>query len=338
MQFFNLQLLLIGLIFLFSCNNLKRTKMTSQKKNLHCDINTGVCSSLPQDFKVDFGQFQASDKVKIIYFTDPICSACWAIEPQLRKFKFEYGQYFDLEYRLGGLLPSWDVLAQRGGGIRKPEDVAPHWEHMGKMSGMSMDGDIWYEDPLDSSYPPSLAYKAALNQGKEAALLFMRKMRELLFLEGKNITHEVVLLQAAKNADLDEEQWLKDYKSKEVQQQLEEDLTLGASMSVRGFPSFYFVDAKGNYKLLYGVQSYENFEKQLLACLEPTQAVLKNTFKGQPLDLFNCYSLLNSKELQYLTNWKEAELNTYLSGQVAEEKLIRKPYKFGDFYELNCKE
>jgi hypothetical protein len=35
-----------------------------------------------------------------------------------------------------------------------------------------LDGDIWIEDPLHSSYPPSIAFKAAQIQSNDKAISF----------------------------------------------------------------------------------------------------------------------------------------------------------------------
>src|SRR5689334_6571905 len=53
-------------------------------------------------------------KIKLLYFTDPVCSACWSIEPQLKKLLMEYGRYLDVEYKMGGLLQSWDTYEAAG--------------------------------------------------------------------------------------------------------------------------------------------------------------------------------------------------------------------------------
>src|SRR6187402_2030893 len=106
---------------------------------LFCDFENGTCE-LPE-----------TKAVQIDYFTDPICSACWGIEPQLRKLKLEYGAYVNITYHMGGLLPSWNGF--NGGGITKPSDVAHHWVEASRYYQMPIDGDIWLEDPLDSSYP-----------------------------------------------------------------------------------------------------------------------------------------------------------------------------------------
>jgi predicted DsbA family dithiol-disulfide isomerase len=133
--------------------------------------------------------------VKVIYFTDPICSSCWGIEPQLRKLKLEYGDNIDIEYRMGGLLPDWSY---NSGGISKPSDVAHHWDEVSLYYDMPIDGDIWLQDPLDSSYPPSIAFKAAQMQDREKALDFMRELREMVFLKKKNIAKWEHIATAAK--------------------------------------------------------------------------------------------------------------------------------------------
>jgi len=87
----------------------KKNSMKDSKSNpLLCDPETGVCEIDTTSTTGDFDyQFQQKKLIKIIYFTDPICSSCWGIEPQLRKLKLEYGKYLEIEYRMGGLLPDW---------------------------------------------------------------------------------------------------------------------------------------------------------------------------------------------------------------------------------------
>ena len=68
--------------------------------------------------------------------------------------KLEYGDYINIEYHMGGLVPSWEGF--NSGGITKPSDVAHHWDEVSKYYEMPIDGDIWLEDPLHSSYPPSI--------------------------------------------------------------------------------------------------------------------------------------------------------------------------------------
>ena len=151
--------------------------MTNQLNPLLCDIETGMCE-IPdmQENKHALAGVEPTQKpLKVIYYTDPICSSCWGIEPQLRKLKLEYGKILDMDYRMGGLLPDWSY---NSGGISKPSDVAHHWDEVSRYYDMPIDGDVWLEDPMNSSYPPSIAFKAAQLQDQYAVVT--RHLRTLL--------------------------------------------------------------------------------------------------------------------------------------------------------------
>ncbi len=64
---------------------------------LLCDIESGICQ-MPSTNPSAHQNTLTIDKkpVRVIYFTDPIGSSCWGIEPQLRKLKLEYGNSIDL--------------------------------------------------------------------------------------------------------------------------------------------------------------------------------------------------------------------------------------------------
>ncbi|HQP01246.1 MAG TPA: DsbA family protein, partial [Bacteroidia bacterium] len=176
--------------------------MQEQNNPLMCDPESGICEIPTNKISSAESSLIKSDKkpVKIIYYTDPICSSCWGIEPQLRKLKLEYGNNIEVEYRMGGLLPNWSY---NSGGISKPSDVAHHWDEVSVYYDMPIDGNVWLEDPLNSSYPPSIAFKAAQMQDNEKAILFLREIREMVFLQKKNITKWEHLELAGKKVGLD---------------------------------------------------------------------------------------------------------------------------------------
>jgi predicted DsbA family dithiol-disulfide isomerase len=82
-------------------------------------------------------------------------------------------------------------------------EIAKHWNQMGENATMPIDGDLWLEDPLASSYPPSVAYKAAELQDPVKAMNFLRCMREMVFLFKKNITKWELIEPAIIEAGLD---------------------------------------------------------------------------------------------------------------------------------------
>jgi putative protein-disulfide isomerase len=292
--------------------------MQTQNINpLLCDIETGMCEMPEVSIENQNDIVYSSEKtVKIIYFTDPICSSCWGIEPQLRKLKLEYGQNFEIEYRMGGLLPDWSY---NSGGISKPSDVAHHWDEVSIYYDMPIDGDVWLEDPLDSSYPPSIAFKAAQLQDEQKAVALLRELRHMVFLQKNNIAKWEHLLEAAKITGLNTEQFTADYNGK-AKDLFEQDLLLSKQLGVRGFPTMFFVDQDGNQEKVYGTKPYEVYENALLkqfpnAGKKPVDTNWEN--------LFSKFNTLTSKEFSELANFDRQKTEVYLQN-LADSGLIDK--------------
>jgi predicted DsbA family dithiol-disulfide isomerase len=259
-----------------------------------------------------------ADKIKTIdvqYFTDPICSTCWVVQPLLRKLKLEYGAYFNIDYRMGGLLPSWDEF-QRGS-ISKPSDVAPHWEEVCLLHGIPLDGDIWLEDPLPSSYPPSIAFKAAQMQDADLAVLFLRRIKEMLFLEKKNIVDTDYLEKAAFDVGLDSARFLKDY-GNSAEEAFRNDLLMAQTMQVGVFPTLIFTNKEQEQIISKGYQDYE-FLENIIHQLVPNAK--KRAINTDPEYLFGNFSTMTNKEYSFLsdTSMDETEnilLDLYSKGYI----------------------
>lgn len=282
---------------------------TSKNNPLLCDPETGMCEIPSNEAKDSIAKIvQSTEKqVRVVYFTDPICSSCWGIEPQLRKLKLEYGQHIDIEYRMGGLLPDWNY---KSGGISKPSDVAQHWDEVSIHYDMPIDGDVWLEDPLNSSYPPSIAFKAAQLQDENKAFLFMREIREMVFLKKKNIAKWEHLATAAKNVGLNVDQLKTDYEGK-AKTLFEEDLRITREFGVRGFPTIFFLDSAGNKEIVYGSKPYAFYET---AIIKLNSTITKSEYSKNWETLFSKYHSLTAKEFSELSGTPRNESENLLNG------------------------
>ena len=268
---------------------------TSPSNPLFCDPDTGVCAVPGMDAETDATFLQpAAPKTKpvtVLYFTDPICSSCWGAEPQLRRLKAEYGDAIDIQYHMGGLLPGWDVY--NSGGIGKPSDVAGHWDEVSPHYRMPIIGDVWLEDPLQSSYPPSIAFKAAELQDREKSLVFLRRLREQVLVEKKNITKWAVIAEAAAFAGLDTVRLKADYEGA-ANALFQADLTLARSLGVRGFPTFIFSNEAGERQQVYGARPYTTFEAAVKGLLPGATA---KTVPGTLTELFALHTSWCAEEV-----------------------------------------
>ncbi|MCT2564549.1 DsbA family protein [Chryseobacterium herbae] len=303
----------------------------NQNPLLNCDYEKGVCEirETPNSESSTEQLQSTKDKITIIYYTDPICSSCWGIEPQLRKLKLEYGNAVELDYRMGGLLPSWDIY--NSGGISKPSDVAHHWEEVSPYYKMPIEGGVWITDPLNSSYPPSIAFKAAQMQDKKKAVVYMRILREMVFLDKLNITKIEHLEKAAELAGLNVTQWKEDYESK-AQIEFKKDLDLGRQLGVRGFPTLIFTKDDEILDILYGVKPYADFEHRIKKI---SADVTKEEYSLEPEQLFAIYPTLTTQEFAVLSNISFEKSFEKLQKLTEENKVSRKKYKNGDLWIFN---
>lgn len=295
--------LLWTMILIYTSCTLNNTTMKNNP--LLCNPETGICE-IPSTETTTGSPSPApasESAIRIVYFTDPICSSCWGVEAQLKKLKLEYGPWITIDYRMGGLLPGWDTY--KSGGISQPSDVAKHWDEASHHYQMPIDGDVWLEDPLSSSYPPSIAFKAAQLQDHDKAIAFLRYLREALFLEKQNITRWEVMEKAGKKAGLDTEILHRDF-DHAGRSLFEQDLLLARQMGVRGFPTFFIFGSDNNEQLLYGARPYEDFEKALL---KARPDLTKQTYSPEWRYLFEHFPSLTAKEFSVLTNsgMKQAE-------------------------------
>lgn len=322
-------LILMIIIGSLGCQSQTKNKMSQDKTNpLMCDPETGFCEMPIVASDSDNAKIKLDKKpVKIIYYTDPICSSCWGIEPQLRKLKLEYGDYFEINYRMGGLLPDWNY---NSGGISKPSDVAHHWEEASLYYEMPIDGDVWLEDPLNSSYPSCIAVKAAQMQDKEKAIVFMRILREKLYLDKKNIAKWENIAEAAKESKLDVERLKLDYDGT-AQQLFKDDLSYGKTLGIRGFPTMLFSDGSEKILNVYGSKPYQFYENALLELYPKAKknSIVDNT---NPMFLFDIYPSLAVKEYAVILDKTTAQAKSILEQLTTEGKLQKKTIKTGVLY------
>lgn len=265
--------------------------------------------------------------VRVIYYTDPICSSCWGIEPQLRKLTLEYGDTVEIDYRMGGLLPDWRY---NGGGISQPSDVAHHWDEASRYYDMPIDGNLWLEDPLNSSYPPSIAFKAAQMQDKEKATSFLREIREMVFMQKKNITKWEHIETAAKKVGLHVNQFKTAYNGK-AKEFFIDDLNVGKELGVRGFPTLFFSNNEGKTELVYGSRPYQAYEYAVLTLAPFAQ---KNNYKKHWDALFAAYPTLTIKEFSVLSDISSMEAEKLLEALTEEGKLEKRTARNGAIWVL----
>ena len=251
-------------------------------------------------------------KVNLLYFTDPICSTYWLMQPQLRKLIIQFSDYLEIDYCMGGLLPSWENYP--GKMIKSKEDAYTYWESLSTDFAMPINPDVWKSDPLMSSFTPSIAFKAAQIQNREKAIVFLRRLNEQLFVKGNNICNNAIIVNEAYESGLDVARLLRDLKEK-AKILFEEDIKLAGELLVKSMPTFIFTDRFNNSVILKGIQSFEAFEKVIKSFVPEVETLKKQTLNS----IFDKYNSLTSIEYAFLRDLSLDEA----------EKELEKNYKKG---------
>jgi putative protein-disulfide isomerase len=294
----------------------------TNKNNMICDLETGVCGEVGSDELeiIDFNQ--PKKNIELYYVTDPICSHCWALEPVLRRFIEQYGHYFNFHTVMGGLLEKWgDGPVDPANGISGPADVAGHWREVGEYSRMPIDGSLMIDNPVQSSYPPSRVYKVLQkNHNDEIAFKYLRRAREALFAFNRNISDPSVMIDIVNQLGLDGEAIINEAEQPIGHQLLNEDFGLARSLGVRGFPSIVIVNEENKGLKIVGsrpVEYYVSALEQIInsEALQPKQ---------QPAlsQLLEKEKLLFSKEIEVMYDVEKSDINQFI-----EKELLPSSYQ-----------
>jgi putative protein-disulfide isomerase len=282
-----------------------------------CDLETGVCGVAGEDEMemIDFNQPKKS--IEVYYVTDPICSHCWAIEPVLRRFKEQYGHYFNFHPVMGGLLEKWhDGPIDPANGIYKPADVAPHWREVGEHSRMPIDGSLMIDNPVQSSFPPSRVYKVIQKYHNDAlAYEFLRRAREELFPFNQNISDSSVMIEIVNKLGLDGEAIVNEAEQPAGQQLLNEDFALARSLGARGFPTIIMINEENKGVKIVGGRPFDYYVDGLKQVLNMEE--LQPKTQPSLSSLLEKEKLLFSKEIEVMYDVEPSDLNAFVEKELS---------------------
>lgn len=287
--------------------------------NMICDLKTGVCGTTEEDSMEIIDLNHPPEMVNLYYVTDPICSHCWALEPVLRRFELQYGHYVKFQTVMGGLLASWSGFADVKNGISSPADVAAHWKEVYKLSRMPIDGSLWLENPIESSYPPSRVFKIIQKKDENLANVYLRRAREAVFAFNQNIGEKQVLIEIVNQLGFDGEEIVKEAELPSSQELLEQDFALASRLGVRGFPTIIMVNEQNKGLKIVGARSIEDYVHGLKQVLTTTKELQINP---QPAlsKLLKSEVLLFSREIEVMYDLEQSEVFSFIQAELSPEE------------------
>jgi predicted DsbA family dithiol-disulfide isomerase len=211
------------------------------------------------------------------------------------------------------------------------EHIAGLWEKTASRSGMSCDGNLWFENPVASPHIVSIALKAAELQGRRAGIRFLRKLQEVLFLDKKNISNFEVLKDCARTLGLDVDEFISDIHSQSAAKAFQCDLKITAEMDVQEIPTLVFFNenAEDEGIKITGSYPYEIYVQILEEMLseEPVQS------PPPPLETFvKFFKFVASKEIAVVYNMSISQVEREMKKLLLKQIVEQIPAKYGTFW------
>ncbi|GAA3731893.1 hypothetical protein GCM10022378_20240 [Salinicoccus jeotgali] len=304
-------------------------------KNMICDLETGICKETEAEDTglIDFSQTKKT--LDVYYITDPICSHCWAQEPVFRRFTEQYGHHFNFHTVMGGLLEKWhDGPIDPANGIYKPADVAGHWREVGVQTRMPIDGNVMIQDPVQSSFPASRVFKVIQrDHSDKMATVYLRRVREAVFVNNRNISDAAVLADVIDDMGLDGSSIVSESEKTEAHNLLQEDFALTAQLGARGFPTIIMINADNQGVKIVGGRSFESY----VDGLEQVMAPASPEPKQQPnlLTLLEKETFLFSREIEEMYGLAKEEVPSFVESSLKTTQYESREFLGENYFTLS---
>lgn len=280
-------------------------------KNLICDIETGVCGT-EGDIKINFKNLK-TEKIDFYYFTDPLCAHCYLLEPIVKKFTHVYKDHLNVKVIMGGLLEKWGDLNDPE--ATKPSDLYYHWQEINKIASLPLDGRLWLDDYITSSFPASQVYEVIKKIDAQKADTFLRQARVQTFAFNQNISNDEVLIKLVDELGLNGKQIVLEEIKNHGKELLDEGFYTARSFGVTGYPTIIMVNDNNDGIVFVGSRSFEEYKNALLELISNKNKITKNELPKLQDYLYESKVLFFS-EIQEMYNLKSTDIETFIENNL----------------------
>jgi predicted DsbA family dithiol-disulfide isomerase len=198
--------------------------------------------------------------IRIDYYTDPLCSWCFAAEPMLDQLKDHFKDRIEIHYKL---FPLFEDVREVMSDPMRLWTIADRYRIVSKKTGVYIDNGVWSSDPPQSAWPACEAVKAAERQGLEAADRFMKLLRNGVMLDGKNIARSDIQVELAGRAGISLPPFREALSDPKLKDEVEADIRDARKENVETRPHFILTNTQGDKVVIAGPRSFSLFKEAI---------------------------------------------------------------------------
>ena len=290
-----------------------------------------MTSSLRVDVPPSMTAKHGSDRLRLVWYTDPHSIWCWGFEPALRRIETLYAGRVDVEVRMGGLFEDFTPMREywtRMSGGRWRESVAAFMTAVAGQHRMPMNAGAIAAgaDDFLSTWPACIAAKAAEMQGRDGGWRYLRGLREAFLLEGRPIHRRDVQLAIASELGLDAAKFAGALDDGTAERAFRADLAECRERGIQGFPTFLIHGAHTSMRI-EGYQPWEAFEHVLGEVPSPAAR------EAPVLDLLGRHRRVATREVAAVFGLGDDEAEILLDELAVRGTVMRREIGGGLFWE-----
>lgn len=193
---------------------------------------------------------------KLYYIHDPMCSWCWGFRPVWDALQQALPNNITVEYVVGGLAEDTDIPMP----LEQQQMIQNHWHTISTKLGTQFNFDFWKNNtPKRSTYPACRAVIAAKNLKAEQAMIdAIQRGYYLQALNPSEITDLTLIASdlAKTLATFDDEEFLRQLHSSQVQAELVAQIERARALTQRGFPSLVLAVDEQQHFIAHDYKDY----------------------------------------------------------------------------------
>ncbi|MEF3075583.1 DsbA family protein [Methylobacter sp. Wu1] len=171
----------------------------------------------------------------LYYIHDPLCSWCYAFKTSLSALKQALPPGIGFKRLLGGLAPdSTEPMP-----LALQQSIQQAWHRIEQtVLGVKFNFAFWSNNtPIRSTYPACRSLLAARKQGIEFEDRLLARIQEAYYQHAQNPALDSTLFECAGQAGLNGRQFELDYRSHEIDRQLQQEIKTARRFGVCSYPS-----------------------------------------------------------------------------------------------------
>lgn len=201
----------------------------------------------------------------LYYIFDPMCSWCYAFQPNWLALQNHLPNNVPVVYVVGGLAPDSDEPMP----FEMRDKIKNIWSHIERMvPGTQFNYDFWeVNTPVRSTYPACRAILAAKDQGGEFVSPMLQTIQRKYYQNAENPSLQTVLHSCALEIGLDGNQFSKDLTSDKIMLKLHNDIKKARSLGGNSFPTICLVHQNRQFPIVIDYSNWETMCDEIMVAL-----------------------------------------------------------------------